>query len=312
MQYNNLGSAGIRLSELSYGSWITFKNQVDQDRANTIIKTCMDAGINFFDTAETYADGAAETLLGEALKPYRREDLVVSTKIFWGGPGPNDTGLSWKHLVEGTRNSLKRLQMEYVDLIFAHRPDPNTPIDETVHAMAHLLRQGYAFYWGTSEWSASQIEQAHIVARELRLPPPVMEQPEYNLFNRKRVEKEYAPLYKKYGLGTTTWSPLASGMLTGKYQGEIPSGSRLDQQEWLRKVITDERKAKISQLAEVAKELDCSLAQLSIAWCLSNKNVSTVILGASSVEQLQENLKASEVKSKLTPEVLKRIHKIVG
>ena len=311
MQYNRLGKAGIRLSELSLGSWITFGKQLDLEGVKRLVRTAFDAGVNFFDTAETYAGGEAETLLGKALKDFRRSDLVVSTKLFWGGKGPNDESLSWKHLHEGIRASLRRLGMEYVDLLFCHRPDPNTPIEETVRAMDLIVRQGLAFYWGTSEWKAEQIEEAHRVARSLGCIPPVMEQPEYSMFEREKMERDYLPLFQKYGMGTTTWSPLCYGVLTGKYNQGIPKGSRLDREEWLRDAITDERIRKVKALLPVAKEIGCTLAQLAIAWCLRNPNVSSVILGASRVEQLRENLATAEVKDRITPEILERLRAIL-
>jgi voltage-dependent potassium channel beta subunit len=312
MRYNRLGRAGLKVSELSFGSWVTFGDQLDLEGAKACMRQAFELGVNFFDNAEVYADGLAESIMGIALEEYRREDLVVSTKIFWGGKGPNDRGLSWKHLVEGTHASLRRLQLEYVDLLFCHRPDEEVPVEETVRAMDHLVRSGRAFYWGTSEWSAEQIEGAQRAARELGCIPPVVEQPEYNLFHRRRVEKEYAPLYEKHGLGTTIWSPLASGVLTGKYNDGIPAGSRLERVEWLRKVCTPERIEKVRRLSVLARELDCSMAQLALAWCLTNPDVSTVITGATSEAQVRENLGAAEVRERLTPEVLADIDAIVG
>ncbi len=307
MRYNRLGSAGIQVSELSFGSWITFSKQLDKNAARKLMHQAFDAGINFFDNAEVYANGESETIMGEILGDFKRSDLVVSTKIFWGGEGPNDTGLSWKHLVEGTKASLKRLNLDYVDLLFCHRPDPDTPMEETVRAMDHLVQQGYAFYWGTSEWSAPEIEQAHLIARELRSIPPVIEQPEYNLFQREKVEVEYANMYEKYGLGTTIWSPLASGVLTGKYNRGIPAGSRLEAESWLQKALTPERVAAVEALQPIAEELDATLAQLAIAWCLKNPNVSTVITGATNEKQLSENLKASEIKERMDASIMERI-----
>ncbi len=276
-----------------------------------------DSGVNFFDNAEAYANGNAETVMGNVLKKlgWRREDLVVSSKVFWGGAGPNDKGLSRKHVFEACRNSLKRLQLEYLDLFFCHRPDPNTPIEETVRAMDDLVHQGKIHYWGTSEWSAADIMRAHGLAQQYGLTPPQMEQPQYNMLHRDRVEKEYLPLYGEIGLGTTIWSPLASGLLSGKYGQGIPAGSRatLKGYEWLREnVITPENIAKVKQLEPIAGDLDCTLAQLCLAWCLKNPNVSTVITGASRPEQVTENMKAVEVVSRLGSEVMERIEGSLG
>jgi voltage-dependent potassium channel beta subunit len=254
--------------------------------------------------------------MGNVIKElgWRRESIVVSTKIFWGGDGPNDTGLSHKHIIEGVNGALKRLQLDYVDLVFCHRPDPNTPIEETVRAMDIVIKQGKAFYWGTSEWSAAEIMRADAVARQYGLTPPSMEQPQYNMFVRERFEQDYAPLYSELGYGTTIWSPLASGLLTGKYNDGIPAGSRATAKgmEWLQDaVITPERVAKVRQLAPIANELGCTLAQLGLAWCLSNPHVSTVITGASRAAQVTENMKALEVAPKLTPDVLAQIDSVL-
>jgi voltage-dependent potassium channel beta subunit len=278
-----------------------------------------DAGVNFFDNAEAYAHGNAETVMGTVIQKtgWKRSDLVISTKIFWGGDGPNETGLSRKHLMEGTHAALKRLQTEYVDLIFCHRPDMYTPIEETVWTMHQIVQQGKAFYWGTSEWSAQQIMEAHAIARREHLIPPLMEQPEYNMFHRQRVEKEFARLYTEVGLGTTIWSPLDSGLLTGKYNQGMPEGTRvtLNGYGWLRKYFESEEGQanieKVRQLMPVAAELGCSMAQLAIAWCLKNPNVSTVITGASRREQVIENMQALEVADKLTGEVMERIEEIL-
>jgi voltage-dependent potassium channel beta subunit len=283
------------------------------------MKEAFDAGVNFFDNAEVYAAGMSETIMGEVLSKagWPRDELVVSTKIFWGGEGPNQRGLSRKHIVEGTDAALQRLGLEYVDLIFCHRADLHTPVEETVWAMNHVIRQGKALYWGTSEWPAGRILEAYHIARREHLIPPVMEQPQYHLFHRDRFEKEYAELYDWIGLGTTIWSPLAGGLLTGKYNDGIPEGSRADLAgyEWLRPRFEGdepERKiAKVRRLEPIAAELGCTLAQLAIAWCLTNPHVSTVITGASKPEQVSENMKAAEVFEKLTPEVLEQIEKIV-
>lgn len=311
MQYNKLGKAGIRLSEISFGSWITFGKQLNMNEVKTLMHTAFDHGINFFDNAEAYAHGEAEIIMGRAIKEFHREELVISTKIFWGGNGPNDTGLSRKHLLEGAKNSLRRLQLDYVDLIFCHRPDPNTPIEETVLAMDYLIRQGHAFYWGTSEWSADQIEEAFRIAKELNCIKPTMEQPKYNLFFRDHIEKDYAKLFEKYGLGTTTWSPLASGILSGKYNQGIPSDSRLAKEAWLVPDNFMQLIDKTKKLETIAHELDCTLSQLAIAWCLHHPHVSSVITGATKIPQLMENLGALPVKAKLTPEMMKKINAIV-
>ncbi len=317
MNYRRLGKAGIKLSELSLGAWVTYGGQVGEEVAEKCMTAAYDAGVNFFDNAEAYAGGNAETVMGNVIKKlgWRREDIVVSTKIFWGGSGPNDTGLSHKHIIEGVNNSLRRLQMDYVDLLFCHRPDPNTPIEETVRAMDIVIRQGKALYWGTSEWSAADIMRADGIARLYNLTPPTMEQPQYNMFHRESMEQEYLPLFRDLGYGTTIWSPLASGLLTGKYNQGIPEGSRASLQgyEWLRdNVITPERVEKVRRIQPIADELGCSLAQMALAWCLKNPNVSTVITGASRPEQVKENMKALDVVPKLTSDVIGRINEILG
>lgn len=312
VEYRRLGRSGLKLSALSLGAWVTYGGQVGQDTADECMKAAIEHGVNFFDNAEGYAGGNAEIVMGNVIKNagWRREDLVISTKIFWGGRGPNDTGLSHKHIIEGTNAALKRLQMDYVDLIYCHRPDQNTPIEETVRAMDIVIRQGKAFYWGTSEWSADEIRSAYGIAREYGLTPPLMEQPQYNLLHRDRVEKEYALLYRDIGLGTTIWSPLASGMLTGKYQSGVPADSRgaVKGYEWLQASLTDEkRRATVTRLAKIASDLGVPLAQMSLAWCLKNPHVSTVITGASRVSQVHENMKALDVVSQLTDEVMAAI-----
>ena len=318
MEYRKVGKWGIKISELSLGSWLTFGKQLDLDMATEVVKKAFNSGINFFDTAEAYAGGIAEAMLGKILKSFRREDLVVSTKIFWGGSGPNDLGLSKKHLLEGTWNSLKRLQMDYVDILYCHRPDPNVPMEEVVFAMDYILKEGLALYWGTSEWSAKEIEEAHRVCRELGVMPPIVEQPQYNMFVRERVEKEYAPLYEKYGMGLTTYSPLASGLLSGKYNNGIPEGSRLatfpQVRKWLEEggLLNEKTFEKLRKLQKIADQLGASLPQLAIAWILKNRNVSSVILGVSRPEQLEENLKAVEIKEKLTEDVMKEIEEILN
>lgn len=319
MHYRHLGSSGLRVSALSYGAWVTFGDQVGEDVAAKCMKEAYEAGVNFFDNAEAYAHGKAEKMMGKLIKKvgWKRSDLVVSTKIFWGGRGPNDQGLSYKHIVEGTNAALSRLKMDYVDLIFCHRPDVHTPIEETVRAMSHVIDQGKAFYWGTSEWRDDQIRQAHAIARREHLVPPTMEQPEYNMFHRDRVEREYAPLYEEYGIGTTIWSPLAGGVLTGKYADGIPKGTRmaLKGYQWLRDELEgpegQRRVETVKKLAPVAEEIDCTLAQLALAWCLKNPHVSTVITGASRPEQVVENMGALKVVKKLTPEVMEQIEGIL-
>jgi voltage-dependent potassium channel beta subunit len=319
MKYRYLGKSGLQVSELSFGSWVTFGSQVDIDKAVELMTIAYDAGVNFFDNAEVYSNGEAEIIMGKALKKtgWKQKDLVLSTKIFWGGDGPNERGLSRKHIIEGLDASLARMGVEYVDLVYAHRPDIHTPIEETVRAFNQVIKQGKAFYWGTSEWSAQQIMQAHAIARQEHLIPPLMEQPQYNMFNRDRVEQEYHRLYSVIGLGTTIFSPLASGLLTGKYNQGIPDDSRanLEGYEWLRKRFTDEKaKAqieKVIKLASVAEIIDCTTAQLAIAWCLLNPNVSTVITGASKPAQVRDNMKAIEVVDKLSPEVVETIEEIL-
>ncbi|TMI40712.1 voltage-dependent potassium channel subunit beta [Candidatus Bathyarchaeota archaeon] len=317
MNYRRLGSSGLKLSELSLGAWVTYGGQVGEEVAVKCMSRAYDAGVNFFDNAEAYADGNAERVMGNVIKKlgWRRESIVVSSKVFWGGEGPNDKGLSHKHVFEGCRNSLKRLQLDYLDLFFCHRPDPNTPIEETVRAMDDLIHDGKILYWGTSEWSAADIMRAHGLAREHGLTPPQMEQPQYNMLHRDRVEKEYLPLYREIGLGTTIWSPLASGLLSGKYNKGVPPGSRatLEGYEWLKEnVVTPQNIAKAKQLEPLTKELGCTMAQLALAWCLKNPNVSTVITGASRPEQVNENMKAAEVAGKIDSSLLEKIDSILG
>lgn len=319
MEYRHLGKSGLKVSALSLGSWITFGDQGDETVVYECMKRAYDEGVNFFDTAEEYTDGKAETVLGNLIKKagWKRSDLVISTKIFWGGRGPNDRGLSRKHIIEGTNASLARLQMEYVDLIYCHRPDIHTPIEETVRAMSHLVDRGKAFYWGTSEWSAQQISEAHGIARREHLTPPTMEQPQYNMFYRDRVEKEYKNLYRDIGLGLTTYSPLACGLLTGKYNDGVPGDTRasLPGYEWLRHYFVgegaDRNIEKTRALTSLAADLGISTAQLALLWCLKNPNVSSVITGASKPEQVTENMKTLEEIDKLTPPVLDRIESIL-
>jgi voltage-dependent potassium channel beta subunit len=315
MNYRRLGRSGLKVSELSFGSWVTYGNQLEGDGARECMAAAYDAGVNFFDNAEVYAKGRSETIMGETLKKlgWRRSSYIVSTKFYWGlfdGPNERQT-LNRKYLRQAIDDSLSRLGLDYVDLVFCHRPDRETPIEETVFAMHDMIAAGKALYWGTSEWSAAEIASAWQIAERHHLHKPVMEQPEYNLLHRDRVEKEYARLYGDIGLGLTTWSPLASGLLTGKYNdGRVPPDSRgaVKGYEWLAERLTDPaRIAIVRRLAPIADDLGCTLAQLALAWCLVNPNVSTVITGASRVAQLHENLKALDVVDRLAPDVLARI-----
>jgi voltage-dependent potassium channel beta subunit len=319
MNYRHLGRAGIQVSELSLGSWVTFSNQLDVGKAADCMSAAYDGGVNFFDCAEVYAGGRAEEVLGAALQKlaWRRGSYLVSTKFYWGlQDGINERNtLNRKRLIEGIQGSLRRLQLPYVDLIFCHRPDPTTPIEETVWAMHNIVERGQALYWGTSEWPAADIVAAIDLAERHHLHKPTMEQPEYNLFQRERFEREYARLFKDHGYGATTWSPLASGLLTGKYGQGIPPDSRaaLKGYGWLHERMTDGTKLdQVRALSPIADSLGCTLAQLSIAWVLRNPNVSTVITGASRVEQVRENLQAAEVAPRLTPDMLAEIDKILG
>ncbi len=320
MQYRRLGRSGLRVSALSLGSWVTYHNQVDDSAAVDLMAAAFDAGVNFFDNAEVYAGGRSEEVMGRALKAlaWPRLNYVVSTKFFWGldrqGDAVNrkDT-LNRKYLMQAMDASLARMGLDFIDLIYCHRPDPHTPLEETVRAMSDLITQGKALYWGTSEWSAADIHSAWHLADRHGWHKPVMEQPEYHLFHRKRVEKEYARLYQDTGLGLTTWSPLASGLLTGKYRDGVPDGSRgaMDSMAFLRESLLDKQKnAAVAALEPIAQELGCSLAQLALAWVAHNPQVSTVITGASKLSQLQSNLGALDVLGKLTPEVLARIDAI--
>ena len=312
-----MGWAGLKVSELSLGAWVTYGGQVGEEMALKCMSTAYDAGVNFFDNAEAYASGNAEIVMGNVIKKlgWPREGIVVSSKVFWGGQGPNERGLSRKHIFEACRNSLRRLQLDYLDLFFCHRPDPSTPIEETVRAMDDLIHQGKILYWGTSEWTAADIMRAHGLAREHGLTPPQMEQPQYNMLHRDRVEKEYLPLYHEIGLGATIWSPLASGILSGKYNDGIPAGSRgsLPGYEWLQSYrITPQNIEIVKKLGPIAKDLDCTLAQMALAWCLKNLNLSTVITGATKPEQVTENMKALEVVPKLDSDVMDRIEAVLG
>ncbi len=319
MNYRRLGRSGLKVSELSLGSWVTYGNQLDAGAARECMAAAWDRGVNFFDNAEVYANGKSEEIMGEALKKlaWPRLKYVVSTKFFWGiTDGPNEKAtLNRKYLMNAIDGSLKRLQLDYVDLAYCHRPDANTPIEETVWAMHDMIERGKALYWGTSEWSAVEIMEAWQIAERHHLRKPVVEQPEYNLFHRRRVEVEYRRLYEDIGLGLTTWSPLASGLLTGKYRGGVPADSRgaLPRMKFLLDSLTDKSKNDaLGKLEAVAKELGSSLAQLAIAWCARNPNVSTVITGASRVSQVEENLKAADVIAKLTPALMERIDELTA
>lgn len=319
MRYRRLGRSGLQISELSLGSWITYGNQVDDRAAIETMSAARDAGVNFFDNAEVYAGGKAETLMGNALKHlgWEREDYIISTKFYWGiakGPNRKNT-LNRKYLHQAIDGSLQRLQLDYIDLVFCHRPDPHTPIEETVWAMHDMISQGKALYWGTSEWSAAEIVSAWQIADRHHLHKPVMEQPEYNLFHRDRVEQEYAPLYEEQGLGLTTWSPLASGVLTGKYANGVPAGSRstLPGYNWLQQTVTNsEWIAATERLRPISNELGCTLSQLAIAWCASNPHVSTVITGASNKAQVVENMGAIEIIPQLDSALLNQIQMAIG
>jgi voltage-dependent potassium channel beta subunit len=319
MEYRRLGKSGLQVSVLSFGSWITFGKQIDDTTAEELMKVAYDNGINFFDNAEIYARGQSEIVMGNAIKKlgWSRDTFVVSSKVFFGAGGklPNQTGLSRKHVFEACHAALKRLQVEYLDLYFCHRPDKNTPIEETVWAMNDLIRQGKVLYWGTSEWSAQEIQEAYGIARQYNLIPPTMEQPQYNMLHRHRVEIEYAQLYKNIGLGTTIWSPLASGILTGKYNEGLPEATRLSLEgfEWLKnRELTEQRLEKVRQLTALAQELGTTMPLLALAWAIKPEFVSTAITGASKISQLQENLKAIEVSKKiLTDEVMQKIEDIL-
>lgn len=318
MEYRSLGKSGLKVSALSLGSWITFGNQIDDQTAENLMTIAYDRGVNFFDNAEIYANGKSEIVMGNILKKLKwdRSSYLVSSKVFFGDGGikPNQTGLNRKHITEACHAALKRLQTDYLDLYFCHRPDKSTPMEEIVWTMNILISQGKILYWGTSEWSAAEIMEAHMVAKDLRLIGPTMEQPQYNMFHREKMENEYLNVFRTVGLGTTIWSPLASGLLTDKYVGTVPNDTRfsLKELQWLKeKSITQERLDKVTQLSTIARELGTSLAKLSIAWCLKNKNVSTVILGASKVKQLEETLDALTVVSLIDQNINEKIENIL-
>ena len=319
MNYRRLGKSGLKLSELSFGSWVTFSTQLDDSKAGDCMKVAYDSGVNFFDNAEGYANGESELIMGKVLSRMKwpRDSYCVSSKVFWGGEKPTQKGLSRKHIHDACHSALERLKVDYLDLFFCHRPDRQTPIEETVRAMDSLVRQGKVLYWGTSEWSADEIRAAYGLARQFNLEPPVMEQPQYNLFERDKIEREYSRLFEDEGLGTTIWSPLASGILTGKYNQGIPVGSRMEfpQLSFLKEKLESKEGIsmikKTEKLAALADKLGISLVHLSLAWCLKNPDVSTVILGASNVDQLKENLKTLEFVDYLTSDVLDQIELIV-
>lgn len=322
MEYRRLGKSGLKVSALSYGSWVTFSTQLDVGDAKEAMATAYDYGVNFFDNAEAYANGESERIMGQVLKElgWPRDSYIVSSKVFWGAvqdPRPTQVGLSRKHVTEACHQALQRLQVDYLDLYFCHRPDYETPIEETVRAMTDLIRQGKVLYWGTSQWTARQLTEAYEVAYRYHLEPPTMEQPQYNMFYRELVEATYEPLYRQYGLGTTIWSPLASGFLTGKYNEGIPEGSRvtLEGYDWLRRKLESEegrqQLAKVRELTALAEELGTNTARLAIAWTLKNPHVSTVITGASRTEQIHDNMKALEVVDMLDDEVMTRIEAIL-
>lgn len=320
MDYRRLGKSGLKLSEISLGSWVTFGNQVDEKEALGLMTLAYDEGINFFDNAEVYESGLSETLMGAALRKlgWGRDTYVVSSKVFWGGNKPTQNGLSRKHVFDACHAALKRLQLDYLDLYFCHRPDADTPIEETVRAMHDLVVQGKILYWGTSEWSAQQLTEAWAVAKDLKISPPQMEQPQYNLFERQKVEVEYLPLYELMGLGTTVWSPLKAGVLTGKYNNGFPADSRMNLPgcAWLKAEWESEQGKRqleqVRKLAELADEVGLPIHHLAIIWCLANRHVSSIILGASRKSQLADNLKALQSKDKLTPDVIVRIEEIMG
>ena len=320
MNYRRLGKTGLKVSELSYGSWVTFSFQLRVEDATEMMKLAYDHGINFFDNAEAYASGRSEIIMGDAIRNlgWSRDSFIVSSKVFWGGEKPTQQGLSHKHIVDACNNALKRLQVDYLDLYFCHRPDPETPIEETVRAMHNLVIQGKICYWGTSEWSASEIEQAFKITRDLGLTPPSMEQPEYNMFTREKMENEYLGLFEQEQLGTTTWSPLCSGILTGKYMDGMPTGTRTSLENY--KFIKDQfesdeyvqRHEKIKELHQLAEDLGLPLVKLALCWCLKNQNVSTLILGASKIEQLKQNLDSINHMERLDDSAMERIETILN
>ena len=312
MEYRKLGESGLKVSELSFGSWVTFVNQLTEKKAMDCMAYAYDQGVNFFDNAEAYASGESEILMGNVLKKlkWNRDTYIVSSKVFWGGELPTQKGLSKKHIHDACHAALKRLKVDYLDLFFCHRPDPDTPIIETVYAMNDLLQQGKIMYWGTSEWRADEIKEAFKCAKKYNLRGPTMEQPQYNILCRERFEEEYKNIFKKYKIGSTIWSPLASGILTGKYNDGIPEKSRFKVKgyEWLADSMDNVNFDKIKKIIKLSKELNIKPSQLAILWCLNNKNVSTVIIGASKLSQLKENLESINYSDLITKDVIKEIN----
>lgn len=318
MEYNNAGKSGLKISEFSLGSWVTFGSQIEDNTSEKLMQIAYDAGVNFFDNAEVYAFGKSEEVMGRNLKKlnWSRDSYMVSSKVFFGSGGklPSQRGLHRKHVVEACHDALKRLQVEYLDIYFCHRPDKETPIEETVWTMHNLIQQGKILYWGTSEWSAQEIMEAHLFAEKNHLIGPVIEQPQYNMFHRNKVEVEYSQVYKGVGLGTTIWSPLASGVLTGKYNDGFVEGTRLSRKdlEWIKEAnYTEENIEKVRKLTELASDIGISMAQLALLWCNKNPKVSTVLLGATKTSQLEENLKALDHKEKMTSEIMEKIEDIL-
>ena len=319
MNYRRLGKTGLKVSELSYGSWVTFSFQLGLDEATNIMKLAYENGVNFFDNAEAYASGESEIIMGEAIKNlgWSRDSFIISSKVFWGGEKPTQRGLSHKHIVDACHAALGRLQLDYLDLYFCHRPDPETPIEETVRAMHTLIMQGKICYWGTSEWSAKEIKEAYKISKEYYLTPPSMEQPQYNMFEREKMEKEYTEIFQTEKMGTTIWSPLASGLLTGKYMKGMPSNTRTSLKNY--KFIKDSfeseeykmRHEKVRQLDQLSNDLNIPLVNLALGWCLKNENVSTVILGASKAEQLNQNLKTLDYMDLINDDAMEKIEKIL-
>tara|TARA_B100000579_G_C22826988_1_gene853738 strand:- start:1421 stop:2395 length:975 start_codon:yes stop_codon:yes gene_type:complete len=320
MNYRRLGKSGLKVSEFSYGSWVTFSFQLAVEEATSLMKSAFDQGVNFFDNAEAYASGESEIIMGKALKRLgiTRDTYIISSKVFWGGKKPTQRGLSHKHIIDACHSALKRLQLDYLDLYFCHRPDPDTPIEETVRAMHTLILQGKICYWGTSEWSVEDIREAYLIAKNYGLTPPTMEQPEYNMFNRTKMEKEYTELFKEEKIGTTIWSPLCSGLLTGKYINGEPPDTRtsLENYKFIKERFKSEEfvqyHEKVFKLSLLAKEAGIPLVNMALGWCLKNPNVSTVILGASKIEQLNQNLETNQYSSILDEDVMGKIEKIIN